>query len=337
MSPSPGTTRLRALLARAAPYANKHVLIAITLLGLLILVLEPSAPANQETSTANPALQVAELQTAAVTEVSGVTQDDTPLSGTETGEALSEAQIAEPKEIAEPREPAASPALDGAVPRLAIILDDIGNNLELGLQAVNLPGPVTLAILPFTPHAHGLAEAGHQAGKEIMLHAPMSNLAGSDPGPGALTAQQDQTSLIAALRSAIADIPHLKGINNHTGSELTAVTQSMQWVMEELKLHDLYFVDSMTSAQSVAATVAKSNGIPVLKRHVFLDNVAEESAIDAQMQRALGIAEQSGLAVAIGHPYPATLAYLEERLPQLQALGSVQLVLVSTLLDSSRL
>ncbi|MEC8860444.1 MAG: divergent polysaccharide deacetylase family protein [Pseudomonadota bacterium] len=331
MSPSPGTTGLRALLARAAPYANKHVLIAISLLGLLILILEPSAPANQKTSTAEPVLQDAVLHTATETEVPGVTQEDTPLTATETGEALPEVQIAEPMA------PAASPALDGAVPRLAIILDDIGNNLELGLQAVNLPGPVTLAILPFTPHAHGLAEAGHQAGKEIMLHAPMSNLAGSDPGPGALTAQQDQTSLIAALRSAIADIPHLKGINNHTGSELTAVTQSMQWVMEELKLHDLYFVDSMTSAQSVAATVAESNGIPVLKRHVFLDNVAEESAIDAQMQRALGIAEQSGLAVAIGHPYPATLAYLEKRLPELQASGSVQLVLVSTLLDRSRL
>jgi uncharacterized protein len=331
MTPSPGTTGLRALLARAAPYANRHALIAITLLGLLILVLEPSAPATQETSTAEPALQDAEVQTAIETEVPGATQEDTPLATTETGEALPEVQTAEPIQSA------VNPALDEAVPRLAIILDDIGNNLELGLQAVNLPGPVTLAILPFTPHAHSLAEAGHQAGKEIMLHAPMSNLAGSDPGPGALTARQDQTTLIAALRRAIADIPHLKGINNHTGSELTAVTQSMQWVMEELKLHDLYFVDSMTSAQSVAATVATSNGIPVLKRHVFLDNVAEESAIDAQMQRALGIAEQSGLAVAIGHPYPATLAYLEDFLPQLQASGSVQLVLVSTLLDKSRL
>jgi len=331
MSPSPGTTRLRALLARAAPYANKHVLIAITLLGLLILVLEPSAPATQETSTAESALQDVKLQTVTEKEVTGVTQKDTSLSTAGTGETLPEVQIADPIQ------PAASPALDAAVPRLAIILDDIGNNLELGLQAVNLPGPVTLAILPFTPHAHGLAEAGHQAGKEIMLHAPMSNLAGSDPGPGALTTQQDQTTLIAALRSAIADIPHLKGINNHTGSELTAVTQSMQWVMEELKSQDLYFVDSMTSAQSVAATVAKSNGIPVLKRHVFLDNVAEESAVDAQMQRALGIAEQSGLAVAIGHPYPATLAYLEKRLPELQASGNVQLVLVSTLLDRNRL
>lgn len=216
-------------------------------------------------------------------------------------------------------------------PMLVIIIDDIGNNLEAGMRTVRLPGAVTLAVLPFTPHGRHLAEAGHEAGKEIMLHAPMSNLSGMDLGPDGLTLDLDQDTLTSRLRKAINDIPHIRGINNHTGSELTAAAEPMQWVMSELKQHNLYFVDSMTTAASVAGSTAQEYAIPNLKRHVFLDNVREFEAIDQAFQRSLAIAQQQGFAVAIGHPYAETLDYLERALPGLAQKG-VRLVAVSYLL-----
>jgi polysaccharide deacetylase 2 family uncharacterized protein YibQ len=226
------------------------------------------------------------------------------------------------------------PIATNSQPQIVIILDDIGYSLEAGMRAVNLPGEVTLAVLPYTPHGRQLAEAGHAAGKEIMLHTPMSNLGGMDLGPLALTLDLDEPTMSARLRSAIADIPHIKGINNHTGSELTAAAEPMRWVMQELRKHDLFFVDSMTTHKSVAAQTAIEFGIPTLRRHVFLDNVAELDAVAAQFEQALSIARRDGLAVAIGHPYPATLDFLEQLLPRLQELG-VALVPVSEVITGN--
>ena len=215
--------------------------------------------------------------------------------------------------------------------RLVIILDDIGYSAEAGERAVNLPGAVTYAVLPFTPHGQALARLAHASGKEVMLHAPMSNLAGMALGEGGLTLTLTEEEFVQTLRAAIADIPHVVGVNNHTGSELTAAEQPMQWVMRELKAQGLFFVDSMTTGKSVAEKVAIDNQVPALKRHVFLDNEATPEAIDHEFQRALSIARQQGFAVAIGHPYPETLDYLEQAIGQLSA-HNITLVPASALL-----
>ncbi|HLT63373.1 MAG TPA: divergent polysaccharide deacetylase family protein [Pseudohongiella sp.] len=219
--------------------------------------------------------------------------------------------------------------------RLVLILDDIGNNAAAGMRAVNLPGQVTYAVMPFTPHGKMLAEAAHQAGKEVMLHAPMSNLAGMALGEGGLTLSQPEDVFVSTLRRALADIPHISGLNNHTGSELTAALQPMSWVMQELKQRQLYFVDSMTTNKSVAYNTAQQYQVPSLKRHVFLDNVQEREAIDKEFKRALRLAQDQGFAVAIGHPYPETLAYLESILPALAATG-IELAPPSVMLEQLR-
>lgn len=215
--------------------------------------------------------------------------------------------------------------------RLVIILDDIGYNAQAGERAINLPGAVTYAVLPFTPHGQALAQMAHNAGKEVMLHAPMSNLAGMALGEGGLTLTLTEEEFVSTLRAAIADIPHVTGVNNHTGSELTAAEQQMQWVMRELKAQDLFFVDSMTTGKSVAEKIAIDNEVPALKRHVFLDNEVTPEAIDREFQRAIVIAQQQGFAVAIGHPYPATLAYLEQAIDTLPE-HNISLVPASALL-----
>lgn len=201
--------------------------------------------------------------------------------------------------------------------RLVLIIDDIGYNAEAGRRAINLPGQLTYAVIPFTPHGKMLANSAFAANKEVMLHAPMSNLSGMDLGPGGLTLRQNEQEFLQTLQAALADIPHIKGVNNHTGSELTAAQQPMQWVMQELRSRGLYFVDSVTTSASVAAATAEQFQVPSLRRHVFLDNVQTADAIDFEFRRALALAQKQGFAVAIGHPYPETLAYLEQALPLL--------------------
>lgn len=217
---------------------------------------------------------------------------------------------------------------------IAIIIDDIGYSRVQGSLAAALPGPVTLAILPHSPHGARLAEAGHQAGKEIMLHAPMSNLQGKPLDEGALTSDMDRLAFVATLGASLQSVPHVKGLNNHMGSLLTQDVKAMQWLMAELKARELYFVDSRTSAATRAGETARRYGLANAERDFFLDNEQDEAKIRSQLKRFIAMAKRRGQGIAIGHPYPATLKVLTEALPQFSAQG-LRLVPVSTLLKST--
>lgn len=223
------------------------------------------------------------------------------------------------------------PAATNGPVHIALIIDDLGNNTASGQRAIALPADITFAILPHTPHGRILAEQAHAAGKEVMLHAPMSNMGDLPLGPGGLTPELDQSEFEQTLDDSLLDVPHVVGVNNHTGSRLTALSEPMQWLMEMLNERELYFVDSVTTAKSVAGDLADENGVPNLRRQVFLDHEVDPVAIDREFRRLLDIAIRDGQAVGIGHPYPETLAYLERVLPLLPALD-IHLVFVSSLL-----
>lgn len=230
---------------------------------------------------------------------------------------------------ADPPPGLAAPEVDR---KLVLIIDDMGNRLRDGQAVVALPGSLTIAVLPHTPYGPRLARAAHKAGKEVMLHAPMSNLAGTDLGQGGLTAEQSEAEFRATLAEAIDTLPHVRGINNHMGSALTQQRLQMAWVMDLLREKELYFIDSRTSARTVAAQTAAAHGVPHLSRKVFIDNSREPAAIDGSFRRLLEEVETTGLAVGIGHPYPETVAYLQGVLPRLRCRG-IRLALVSEVVN----
>ncbi len=206
-------------------------------------------------------------------------------------------------------------------PTIAIIIDDMGNAGSWGERLIHLNYPLTLSFLPFRPFTHEQAIEAHGLGKEIMLHMPMANTRNLPLGAAGLTPNMDEVTFTRTLLHALQSIPYVQGVNNHMGSLLTQEVRPMDWVMEEISRYPLYFVDSRTIATSVAANVANQYQIPNLSRDVFLDDVQTEQAIDVQFKRLLDIARKDGTAVAIGHPHPATVEYLEQHLPQLDAEG----------------
>ncbi|MFT4822704.1 MAG: polysaccharide deacetylase 2 family uncharacterized protein YibQ [Halioglobus sp.] len=213
---------------------------------------------------------------------------------------------------------------------LVIIIDDIGHHLAPGQAAIDLPGKLNIAILPYTPHAKILAERAHNSGKEILLHSPMSTIGSIPLGRGGLTTDLSEEEFRNTLVKSLEQIPHVRGINNHMGSDLTQRRLQMGWVMEELQERDLYFVDSRTSHETVAANTAEDYGVPNLSRQVFLDNERNSAAIADKIRELLHLVDTKGTAVAIGHPYPETIRQLREMLPLLKAKG-IKLAYVSEL------
>lgn len=231
--------------------------------------------------------------------------------------------------------PAKTTPLQTAEPpaRIAIIIDDIGYNLRQGIAAARLPGALTLAVLPHSPNGVALAELGHEQGKLIMLHTPMSNLQRLPLDRGGLTEAMSQQEFVDVLYDDLESIPHVRGLNNHMGSYLTQLDEPMTWLMTTLARENLFFIDSRTSADSIAWETAQSFQVPTRKRDVFLDNERTFEAIDAQFQQLLRIAHRRGSAIAIGHPYPETIGYLQQILPTLDS-SNVQLVPVSELIPA---
>lgn len=223
-----------------------------------------------------------------------------------------------------------TPTLAQTRAKLAIIIDDIGYNLPLGQRTTQLQGPFTLAVLPFTPHGRELAELAHQRGKELMLHAPMSNHHDYPLGPGGLVSGMERADFLTVLRQNLANIPYIKGVNNHMGSLLTEQTEPMRWLMLELQTRDLYFVDSRTTAKTQALIEAERIRLPSRRRDVFLDDTRTRDHIKQQLLLALQKARQQGSAIAIGHPYPETLNVLNNIQPLLENYN-VELVPVSKL------
>ncbi len=200
---------------------------------------------------------------------------------------------------------------------LSLIIDDLGQNPARDSRTLALPGPVTLAIMPDTPHATEFARQAHAAGKTVMLHMPM------DPatGPYAWHPGLPLPELESRLNAALLKVPYAAGINNHMGSRMTSEPVAMAWLMEELQRRHMFFVDSRTSAKTVAAAAAQRIGLASVSRDVFLDDERTAEAITRQLQIAIKLAHKQGSVVIIGHPYPVTLDVLERELPKLKAQG----------------
>ncbi|MCU7905816.1 MAG: divergent polysaccharide deacetylase family protein [Candidatus Thiodiazotropha sp. (ex Epidulcina cf. delphinae)] len=219
--------------------------------------------------------------------------------------------------------------------KIALIIDDMGDRRIAGEHALALPGPVTYAFLPQTPFSRQQAGKAHQLKKEVMLHLPMESDNGNALGRGGLTLDMSKVRFLHTLQRDIASIPHLAGVNNHMGSLLTRDPTAMRWLMSALREAGLYFVDSRTTDATVAERVAGSNLIASSRRNVFLDNIPRESEVRAQLHKLLETAREKGSAIGIGHPYPQTLAVLQEELPKLKEQG-IELVPVSALINAGR-
>ena len=208
---------------------------------------------------------------------------------------------------------------------IAIIIDDMGYNLDRGRKAIAIPASLTYAVLPNSTHSTLIARMAHEAGKEVMVHMPMENVASVPMGKNVLTRSQRKEEFQVILDS----IPFAQGVNNHMGSALTQESEAMQWFMESIGNRDMYFVDSRTTAKTIAFTVARSNNLRAASRDVFLDNEPTIYAIDKSFHRLMRIAKRRGSAIAIGHPYPATLQYLNMAIPKMEG---IKIVTISDLI-----
>jgi len=215
--------------------------------------------------------------------------------------------------------------------KAAFIIDDLGYETEVAKKMMELEFPVALSILPFLQYSEFTAEEGEKNNKEIMLHLPMeANNSGADPGPGAIKSDMSEEEIRQAVRDCIFNFPYIIGVNNHMGSKITEDREIMEIVLEEIKKYNLFFIDSITTKDSIAYEVAREMEIKSAVRTVFLDNENDMDYIKGQILEVQETALREGEAIAIGHSRISTFYVLKRMVPELIKAG-IEIVPVSEL------
>ncbi len=208
-------------------------------------------------------------------------------------------------------------------PRIAIVIDDLGDKDKISQELLRLDLPITFAILPFTPFSTRLAGEAHRQGKEVILHLPMEPRGYPQirPGEGVLLKEMDEARLLRQLSKDIEAVPYITGVSNHMGSRLMEDTEKMKTVFSELKRRGLFFLDSRTTPQTVGLQVAQSVGLKAMERSIFIDHSLTEEDIKGQLEQLIQLSLSRGKAIGIGHPHPSTIKSIKEMIPRLKEEG----------------
>ncbi len=219
------------------------------------------------------------------------------------------------------------------IPRVAIVIDDVGYDGRLAKQFLQINGALSFSVLPRSTYSKSISRRVHAAGRDLLLHLPMEprGYPEVNPGVGALLTEMTEVEIVQTLRKNLDSLSNVKGVNNHMGSKFCESEQKLIPVMKELKRRGLFFLDSRTTTGTRAYTVAKKFNIPAAERNVFLDNIQTPQAIRGQLKRLIQLARLKGGSIGIAHPHEATLEVLRVEVPKLAAKG-VELVPVSQLL-----
>lgn len=229
--------------------------------------------------------------------------------------------------------PEKKPYYFGSKPVIAIVIDDMGISHKRTAEIYKIKAPLTASFLTYGSKLEEQVTKSREAGQEIMIHVPMEAMSNNNTAPDVLTTAMSRREIEKNLEKMLLKFQDIKGINNHMGSKMTSNEKKMEAVMEVLKKHKLFFLDSKTSAQSKAKEAAEKYKVAYAHRHVFLDNKNDKSYILKQLDLTEKLARKNGYAIAIGHPKTQTAAALNEWLQQIDS-KSLQLVHLSEIIKT---
>lgn len=187
--------------------------------------------------------------------------------------------------------------------QIFLVIDDAGLDVDETRQFLELPVPMTIAVLPHLKKTGEVcAEIDRYADKELILHQPMEAYnRESDTGPGAIRNTTRPEDVAKILDRNLTSVRGAVGMNNHMGSRVTENEVIMAEVLRYCRARGLYFLDSKTSYNSLVPRVAGREHIHLEERDVFLDVQHDRETVRRAWENTVLKASANGYVIAIGH------------------------------------
>ncbi len=238
-------------------------------------------------------------------------------------------------EIRRKKKSSVSPQVTQKLSVISIVIDDVGRSKRLEKEFLTYPYPLTFAVIPFERYSQSFAKKAKRYGKEVIIHAPME---GSDDADSLYEINSritdDQISLLISQYQE--EVPNAIGLNNHRGSLATSNPVLMNRFFKYFKETPLFFLDSRTTKNSIARSIARNHGVPTLRRDIFLDHRDDTQSIRSQMYKLIRLGRSKKGAIGIGHfTKPQMLKVLKQFIPYFKT-HNVRLVRLSELVPRKR-
>lgn len=249
-------------------------------------------------------------------------------------------QVDAPSPVSPPAAPAPARAVTAVpppaaplLPRLAIVVDDLGYEPSRDAEWLKIPERITVAVIPFGPSSRKVAESARAKGWGVILHVPMEPEAPASDRTERFRIRRgmspdEMESLLARMAE---ELPQATGASNYMGSAVTADPRAMDAYVSALKKRGFFLLDTLTTSKSVAVEAARRAGVPAARRDAFLDAAMSSEEMRRQWRRSVSIAREKGAAILVCRGRTESLRVMLELLPRLKQ-EQVQAVTLEELL-----
>jgi len=213
-------------------------------------------------------------------------------------------------------------------PRVAFVIDRLGDDLLLARAFAGISVPLTFAVLPFRPFSKEVAELARMFGRDVFLQFPEESDAPEGTWPDVMSAST-RGDLLRQLDRGLTLVPYVIGVSD-MGSRFAADPEQRRLILNALKRRKLFLLDGQSAVTSTACEVAATTAVACSVPSGWFEN-DDGRSIDAQAAALLSFAGGRADSIVVLHPRMPVAEALE-RLARNFAAADIDIVPVTAVL-----
>jgi polysaccharide deacetylase 2 family uncharacterized protein YibQ len=217
--------------------------------------------------------------------------------------------------------------------KIAFLLEDFGFEADqTTIDYLSFDKPLTIGLVPAKAKSDWTAKIAKNYHKEIVIELPMEPLvplAAAYKVP-MIMVNHAAPQIDAFIEAAAKSLPDFSGFSNLYGSRFLEDTRVTTIMLEDVKQHHAYFVDTRSTDKSVAPALALQTGVPCATVDFRIGKKTGERGIDSLVTSYIQYAQKMGTALVSSSPTPALIKVLKKRKDAFGHSG-IELVYVSEL------
>jgi polysaccharide deacetylase 2 family uncharacterized protein YibQ len=241
------------------------------------------------------------------------------------------------KEIADKAEAehAAVEAKQKIVPRIAIMVTDLGLSRTTTDNALTLPVKVAMGFSPYAVDVANVIKRARAQSREVFINVPLepNNYPIDDAGPQALLSGSNDQDNLSRLNSILSAAGNISGVYTNYGEKFSSspAVKPMLQLLKEKNILLVYGEGGDNDYMNEAVKAANYHFLPV---SLLIDQDISPNIISGNLTKLEEMAKTTGLAIGIARPYPLSIKVINQWLGEVGNRG-INIVTFKEISDAS--